>query len=49
MMVIERICREHGAEFGLHSLPGEGTVFRIRFPFGNARVRLLPPAVPEEE
>ncbi len=47
MMVIERICREHGAEFGLRSRPGEGTAFRIHFPFGGNRVRLLPPAESE--
>ena len=47
-MVIERICREHGAEFGLRSVPGEGTVFQIRFPLGGNRVRLLPPAEPTE-
>ena len=48
-MVIERICREHGAEFGLRSVPGEGTVFQIRFPLGGNRVRLLPPAEPAGE
>ncbi len=44
MMVVERICREHGAEFGLHSLSGRGTAFEIRFPLGGKRVRLLPGA-----
>lgn len=49
-MVVERICREHGAEFGLRSIPGKGTVFQIRFPFGGRRVRLLPsPDMPAEE
>lgn len=48
-MVIERICREHGAEFGLRSVPGEGTGFQIRFPLGGNRVRLLPPAAPAGE
>lgn len=48
-MIIERICREHGAEFGLRSIPGKGTVFQLRFPIGNRRVRLLPsPATPED-
>ena len=41
-MVIERICREHGAEFGFESVPGKGTVFRIRFPLGGRRLRMLP-------
>ena len=44
MMVIERICREHGASFGLRSIPGKGTVFEIRFPFPGQRIRMLPPA-----
>ncbi|MBS1368662.1 MAG: PAS domain-containing protein [Lentisphaeria bacterium] len=43
MMVIERICREHGAAFGLRSIPGKGTVFEIRFPFPGQRIRMLPP------
>ncbi|MDR0932444.1 MAG: PAS domain-containing protein [Victivallales bacterium] len=45
MMVIERICREHGAMFGLRSIPGEGTVFEIRFPFPGKRIRMLPAAL----
>ena len=44
MMVIERICREHGASFGLRSIPGKGTVFEIQFPFPGQRIRMLPPA-----
>ncbi|MCQ2378775.1 MAG: ATP-binding protein, partial [Victivallaceae bacterium] len=41
-MIVERVCREHGAEFGLISRPGKGTLFQIRFPLGRKRMRLLP-------
>jgi len=41
-MIIERVCREHGAEFGIVSEPERGTVFQLRFPSGAKRVRLLP-------
>ncbi|MBR2873467.1 MAG: PAS domain-containing protein [Lentisphaeria bacterium] len=40
-MVIERICREHGVEFGIVSSPGRGSVFQLRFPLSGKRVRLL--------
>jgi len=40
-MIIERICREHGAEFGLVSEPNRGTVFQVRFPLGGKRLRML--------
>ncbi len=42
LMIIERVCREHGAEFGVVSIPGKGAVFQIRFPRGGRRVRMLP-------
>ncbi|MBE6389240.1 MAG: PAS domain-containing protein [Lentisphaerae bacterium] len=41
-MIIERVCREHGAEFGVVSAEGRGTVFQVKFPDGRRRVRLLP-------
>ena len=41
-MIIERVCREHGAELGVVSAEGRGTVFQIRFPDGRRRVRMLP-------
>ena len=41
-MIIERVCREHGAEFGIVSIPGKGTAFRVRFPLGEKRLRMLP-------
>ncbi|UKI31151.1 MAG: hypothetical protein L6W00_25500 [Lentisphaeria bacterium] len=31
MMIIERVCREHGAEFGIVSVPGKGRRFRSVF------------------
>ncbi len=40
-MIIERVCREHGAEFGVLTEAERGTVFQIRFPTGAKRVRLL--------
>ena len=40
-MIIERICREHGAVFGLVSEPERGTVFQVRFPLGGKRLRML--------
>ena len=42
-MIIERICREHGVEFGVVSSPGRGSVFQLRFPLSGKRVRLLGP------
>ncbi|MBQ7393324.1 MAG: PAS domain-containing protein [Lentisphaeria bacterium] len=43
MMIIQRVCREHGAEFGVDSKPEEGTTVSIRFPLGRRRIRVLPP------
>ena len=40
-MVIERVCRAHGAEFGIVSSPGRGLVFQVKFPLGKRRLRLL--------
>ena len=40
-MIIERVCREHGAEFGVVSTEGRGTVFQLRFPNGSRRIKLL--------
>ena len=41
-MIIERVCREHGAEFGVVTAGGRGTVFQVKFPSGKRRVRMLP-------
>ncbi len=41
LLVVERIMRSHGAEFGIDSREGEGTVFRMRFPLRERHVRLL--------
>lgn len=40
-MVIERVCRTHGADFGIVSSPGRGLVFQVKFPLGKRRLRLL--------
>lgn len=42
MMIIERVCREHGAEFGVESGGDGGTSIRIRFPRRDRRIRVLP-------
>ena len=49
MMIIERVCREHGAEFGIVSVPGKGAAFQIRFPRGGRRLRMLPGDAPGAE
>ena len=41
MLVVERVFRAHGAEFGITSEPGRGTVFQVKFPTGTRRTRLL--------
>lgn len=50
LLVVERILRAHGAEFGIDSREGEGTVFRMRFPLRGRHVRLLeaPRANPDD-
>ena len=40
-MVVERICRVHGAQFGIVSSPGKGLTFQVRFPLGKRQLRLL--------
>jgi signal transduction histidine kinase len=40
-MIIERVCREHCAEFGVVTEAERGTVFQLRFPAGTRRMRLL--------
>ncbi len=41
LVIVERIAREHGAELGIESKPGRGTVFTITFPLRESRSRLL--------
>jgi len=41
LVMVERILREHGAEFGIDSSEGEGTVFTVRFPRHERQMRLL--------
>lgn len=42
MMIVERVCREHGALLSLDSKPGEGTAISIRFPLREKQLRVLP-------
>lgn len=41
LLVVERICRSHGAEFSIESKEGDGTVFTLRFPLRERQARLL--------
>ncbi len=41
LVIVERIMREHGAEFGIDSEAGRGTVITMRFPLPARRQRLL--------
>lgn len=41
LMIVQRIFREHGAELGIESKKGEGTLFSVKFPRRNRRIRLL--------
>ena len=41
MLVVERVFRSHGAEFGIFSEPGRGTVFQVKFPIGTRRTKLI--------
>lgn len=41
LLVVERICRSHGAEFFIESKEDEGTVFTLRFPLRERQARLL--------
>ena len=49
LVIVERILRDHGAEFGIESIPGKGTVFSIRFPLKDKRSRLLEAPVVDVE
>ena len=42
MVIIERIVREHGAELGVDSQPGLGTIVSIRFRRRPRQMRVLP-------
>ncbi len=41
MMIIERVLREHGAEFAVNSNPDEGTNIEIKFPRKERRIQML--------
>ena len=42
MVIVERIVREHGAELGVDSQPGLGTIISIRFRRRPRQMRVLP-------
>ncbi len=41
LLVVERICRAHGAEFAIESASGQGTTFLLKFPLRDRQTRLL--------
>ena len=41
LMIVERIIRAHGGEVGIDSADGAGTVFTVRLPLHERRLRLL--------
>ena len=49
LLVVERVVREHGGELGIESTEGEGTVFTVRLPLMDRRIRLLEAPRGEED
>jgi len=41
LLVVERVLRNHAAEFAIESTEGQGTAFTIRFPLRHRQARLL--------
>ena len=41
LLIVDRIVRAHGGELGIESVPGAGTVFTVRLPLRERRLRLL--------
>jgi len=41
LMIVDRIVRAHGGELGIESVQGAGTVFTVRLPLRERRLRLL--------
>ena len=41
LLIVDRIVRSHGGELGIESVPGAGTVFTVRLPLRERRLRLL--------
>ena len=48
LLIVDRIVRSHGGELGIESVPGAGTVFTVRLPLRERRLRLLQ-AGPEKQ
>lgn len=49
LLVVERICRDHGGDLSIESEANKGTIFRIRLPLGAANMpRLSLPSETEE-
>ena len=48
LLVVERVLRDHGAEFGIDSSEEGGTVFTVRLPLRERQTRLLQAPRPEE-
>ncbi len=43
LLIVRRIVREHGGEFGIESSPGKGVRISIHLPLKEKRIRMLPP------
>ncbi len=41
LLIVDRIVRAHGGDLGIESVPGAGTVFTVRLPLRERRLRLL--------
>lgn len=48
LLVVERICRSHGAELAIESQEGHGTLVTIRFPLRERQTRLLQPSLDDD-
>jgi signal transduction histidine kinase len=46
LMIVERIVRNHGGELGIDTVAGSGTIFTIRLPLHERKIRLLRAATP---
>ncbi len=49
LLIVDRIVRSHGGELGIDTVEGQGTVFTIRLPLQERKVRLLKaPGTPQK-